>query len=407
VAQIRPFRGVRPRPDLAAEVVAPPYDVLSEAEARAIVARHPSSFLRVTRPEVNLPAGVDAHGASAYTAARESMEQMLASGSLVRDETPSLYLYGQQMGEHEQVGLVALCSVDAYDAGDIKKHEFTRPDKEQDRVDHILGSGAQTGLVFLAFRQTEALRLLLAWPEEAPLFDVTTDDGVRHALWRVADAVGLTALVDAFAEVDALYIADGHHRSAAASRVATQLSARGVEGDHHRWFIAGVFPDDRLQVMAYNRVVADLNGHTPDGLREAIGAHFEIAPAARALPASRGVVHMYLQGRWWSLTRRAHLAGDDPVADLDVAALQDRVLGPLLGIDDPRRSTRIRFVGGIRGPEALMTPVDAGEAAVAFSLYPTGLDELFRVADAGRVMPPKSTWFEPKLRGGVVVNPLG
>jgi uncharacterized protein (DUF1015 family) len=260
--------------------------------------------------------------------------------------------------------------------------------------------------VFLAFRQTESLGRLLAWPSDAPLFDVTTDDDVRHALWRVADDAGLGALVDAFAEVPALYIADGHHRSAAASRVAAQLTARGVEGDHHRWFIAGIFPDDRLQVMAYNRVVADLNGHTPEALRAAIGEHFVVARAESAQPASRGVVHMYLQGAWWSLTRRAHLRSDDPVANLDVAALQDRVLGPLLGIDDPRRSTRVRFVGGIRGAEALSGPVDRGEAAVAFSLFPTGLDELFLVADAGRVMPPKSTWFEPKLRGGVVVNPL-
>jgi len=401
VAQIRPFRGVRPGPGLAAEVLAPPYDVLSEAEAREIVARLPRSFLRVTRPEVGLTEGSDAHGAAAYALARENLDAMRADGTLMRDETDSFYLYGQHMGTHRQLGLMALCSVDEYDAGDIKKHEFTRPDKEQDRVDHMRALGAQVGLVFLTYRQTDALSSLMSWPEAAPDFDVTTDDGVQHALWRVEGAA-LDALRAAFADVPALYIADGHHRSAAASRNAAAIGGEGA----HRWFLTGIFPDDQLQVMAYNRLVADLNGHTPEALRAAIAEHYELSEADGGTPPARGEVRMYLEGRWWSLRRRAHLEVSDPVANLDVAALQDRVLAPLLGIADPRRDTRVRFVGGIRGTDALAAAVDAGEVAVAFSLYPTGLDELFLVADAGQVMPPKSTWFEPKLRGGVVINVL-
>ncbi len=400
MAKLRPFRGVRPGPGLAAEVVAPPYDVLSEAEARAIFRRQPRSFLQVTRPEVCMPEGSDAHSPAAYERARQNLEAMLADGTLIRDGAPSLYLYGQHMGAHRQLGLMALCSVDEYDAGAIKKHEHTRPDKEQDRVDHMRALGAQVGLVFLTYRQTDDLAALMTWPAREPAFDVTTEDGVRHILWRLEDT---EPLLRAFDQVPALYIADGHHRSAAASRNA---AAVGPQPGAHRWFLAGIFPDDQLQVMAYNRVVSDLSGHEPAALRGAIAEHFAIGPAPGPDPTERGTVHMYLEGRWWALTRRPHLRSEDPVADLDVAVLQERVLAPLLGIADPRRDTRIRFVGGIRGHEALSGPVDRGEAAVAFSLYPTGLDELFRVADAGDVMPPKSTWFEPKLRGGVVVNLL-
>jgi len=401
MAEIRPFRGVRPGPGLAAEVVAPPYDVLSEAEARAIVARLPRSFLRVTRPEVGLPEGSDAHGAEAYALARENLDAMRADGTLVRDEGPCFYLYGQHMGAHRQLGLMALCSVDEYDKGDIKKHEYTRPDKEQDRVDHMRALGAQVGLVFLAYRQTEVLASLMTWPETAPAFDVTTDDGVQHALWPISGEAA-EALRAAFADVPSLYIADGHHRSAAASRNAEAIGGDGS----HRWFLAGIFPDDQLEVMAYNRLVADLNGHTTEALRAGIAEHYDLSEADGGTPPSRGEVRMYLEGRWWSLARKAHLKSDDPVANLDVAALQDRVLAPLLGIADPRRDTRIQFVGGIRGVDALAAAVDSGAAAVAFSLFPTGLDELFLVADADQVMPPKSTWFEPKLRGGVVINIL-
>ncbi len=401
MAQVRPFRGVRARPDLARDVVAPPYDVLDEAEARAIVARNPRSFLRVTRPEVNLPVGVDAHGTEAYAAAREALLGMLDDGTLVQDDEPCFYLYGQRMGTHVQTGLLAVCSTAEYDAGIVKKHEYTRPDKEQDRVDHILQSGAQTGLVFLTYRQTEGLATLLSRPSELPLYAITTDDGVEHVLWRVDAPETVAAISQAFDAAGDLYIADGHHRSAAASRVAAELGDGPA-----RWFLCGIFPDDQLQVLAYNRLVADLNGHSAEALRAAVGEHFAVAPIGTGVPAERGHVHMFLGDRWWRLVRRPSTASSDPVADLDVAVLQHTVLEPLLGIRDPRRDTRIRFVGGIRGPEALEQAVRAGEAAVAFHLFPTSLDELFAVADSGQVMPPKSTWFEPKLRGGVVVNRL-
>lgn len=402
MAEIRPFRGVRPRPDLAVAIVAPPYDVLSEDEARAIARRDGRSFIRVTRPEVNLPEGSDPHDARAYAAGAQRFEQMLAEHLLEQDDAPCLYFYGQQMGAHRQVALMALCSVAEYDDGRIRKHELTRPDKEQDRVDHIHALGAQTGLVFLTCRRDPALsaRLRAARPAR-PLFEVTTDDGVIHTLWKVDDPATISGLTEAFSKVERLYIADGHHRSAAASRVNAALGGQGP----HNWFLAGIFTEDELQVLAYNRLVHDLNGHSPAALREALSRDFELSHADSAEPPERGTFTMYLEGRWWLLRPRPGVVNaDDPVASLDVAVLQDRVLGPLLGIADPRRSTRISFVGGIRGTAALAAAVDRGEAAVAFALAPTGLDQLFAVADADQIMPPKSTWFEPKLRGGVLIH---
>ncbi|MCB9742543.1 MAG: DUF1015 domain-containing protein [Alphaproteobacteria bacterium] len=404
MARIRPFRGVRPRSALAEAVLAPPYDVLNEAEARAIVARDGRSFLRVTRPEVNLPEGSDPHGAAAYSAAREALQRMLAEGTLEQDAEERFYFYGQRMGDHEQVALMALCSVEEYDRGAIKKHEYTRPDKEQDRVDHITGVNAQTGLVFLAYRQSRALAEVVAAARPAqPLFRVTTDDGVVHTLWRVDDPGANAALAEAFAGVPALYIADGHHRSAAASRVS---EARGGRGEA-AWFLAGLFPDDALQVLAYNRLITDLGGRDAAGFRAALGERFTLTPVEDPAPPERGAFSLYLEGKWWGMRPKPGVVDDsDPVASLDVAVLQDHVLDALLGITDPRRDERVSFVGGIRGHAFLAAAVDRGEAAAAFALYPTGLAQLFAVADADRVMPPKSTWFEPKLRGGVLVHLL-
>ena len=405
MARIRPFRGLRPRSDAALSVIAPPYDVMSEAEARDMVGTNPDCFLRVTRPEVGLPPGSDAHGAEAYAAARAVLDGLQARGVMVQEDADAFYLYSQQMGEHHQAGLMAICSVAEYDAGDIKRHEFTRPDKEQDRVDHILGTGAQTGLVFLAHRQDDRVAALQgAVLGREPLFVVTTPDGVEHTLHRIDAAEEVAAWRDAFSDLSALYIADGHHRSAAASRVAKQLNgAGGSDG-----FLAGIFPEDQLHVMAYNRLVADLAGRDAAAFRAAVGESFEIQVDVEPKPAARGVIHMFLEGRWWGLLPRPGLIDPaDAVASLDVSVLQDHLLAPLLDIQDPRRDTRIRFVGGIRGPGALSDAVQAGEAAVGFSLYPTGLDQLFAVADSGQVMPPKSTWFEPKLAGGVVLHKLG
>lgn len=402
MATIRPFRGLRARPDLAAQVVAPPYDVLSEAEARDIFARRPKSFIQVTRPEVHLPEGVDAHGREAYAAGGLALQTLIAEGALIQDDEPSLYLYAQTMGEHRQVALMCLCSTDEYDAGTIKKHEFTRPDKEQDRVDHIQGVGAQTGLVFLAHRANQGVREALAAAVAEPLFSVTSEDGVVHELSRIAGEGDIARIGAAFDRLEALYIADGHHRSAAASRVAA------LRGGDAKWFLCGIFPDDALFCMAYNRLVRDLNGFTPGALRKVLAREFELVDGVEAVPTERGTFTMYLEGRWTLLRPLDGVVPqDDPVGGLDVAVLQDRILAPHLGITDPRRDTRVEFVGGIRGAGFLSDAVDAKRAAVAFHMVPTGLDQLFRVADADRVMPPKSTWFEPKLAGGILVNLLG
>jgi uncharacterized protein (DUF1015 family) len=405
MADVRPFCGIRPRNDLAAEIIAPPYDVLSEAEARVLAEPNSRSFLHVTRPEVDLPEGVDAHGPEAHTKARMNLDAFREAGWLVGDDRPCFYLYAQTWKGRSQVGLMAACSVDEYDAGTIKKHELTRPDKEQDRVDHMDALDAQVGLVFLAYRDDyPAVRAALAAAQNrAPDWTVETEDGVTHALTVVDDPTLVGRVEAAFAGVDALYIADGHHRSAAASRVC---SLRGGAG-HSGRFLAGIFPDSELQVLAYNRLVEDLAGHSEEELLAAVGESFELTAGVDAMPTSRGHWTMYLGGTWYGLTARAGVVPEgDPVGSLDVAVLQDRVLAPLLGIDNPRTSGRVKFVGGIRGAEALERAVDGGEAAVAFHLHPTGMDQLFAVADADMLMPPKSTWFEPKLRGGVVLHAL-
>ena len=400
MASVQPFRVVRPTDALAARVIAPPYDVLTEDQARSI-AKERRSFVRVTRAEVDLPEGTDPHSDAAYQQARTTLDAMLEDGSLVLEDTESYVIYGQKMGDHFQVGLIGGASVEEYDDGRIAKHEYTRPDKEDDRTHHMEVLDAQVGLVFLAYRPSPAIDALIAGiTASPPRWRVTTEDDVEHTVWSVpADQVG--PLQAAFADVDRLYVADGHHRSAAASRVhanrGTALTAS---------FLAGIYPSDQLQVMAYNRVVLDLNGHDADGLLAAIAERWDVSPATSGTPAARGDIHLYLGGSWRTLRlKQAYCDESDPVARLDVARLQDHLLEPLLGIDDPRRSKRITFIGGIHGPDELARQVDAG-AALAFSLFPTSLEQLFDVADADRVMPPKSTWFEPKLREGVVLRLL-
>lgn len=403
MAQIRPFPGIRAADALAGEIIAPPYDVVNEAEAKAIAGPNPKSFLHVTRPDVDLAPGVDIHSPAAYERARENLDAFMQRGWIVQDERDCFYLYSQTWQGQTQVGLLAVCSVDEYDGGIIKRHELTRPDKEQDRVDHILHTGTQTGLVFLAYRDEfpavqAAMEAALALPEA---WRVTTDDGVEHALRVVQDRALVAQLKMAFGGVPNLFIADGHHRSAAASRVAEHNRGAGSSA----WFLAGIFPDSQLRVLAYNRLVADLHGHTEAGLLRAIGHHFDIEPGVAPAPEGRGHFTVYLGGVWYGLRPKAGTVDQaDPVASLDVSVLQDRVLGPLLGIHDPRTDKRIEFVGGIRGWEALQSAVDEGRAAIALHLYPTGLDQLFAVADEDKLMPPKSTWFEPKLRGGVVAH---
>ncbi len=403
MSRVVPFRAIRAANALAAQVIAPPYDVMSEAEARAIVAGNPKSFVRVSRPESVMPAGADSHAPEAYATARAQFQAMLAEGALVQDDTPSYYLYGQTWQGRTQVGLVAGFSVEEYDQDLIKKHEFTRPDKEKDRVDHIDATDCQTGMVFLAYRDQEALNALIAKGSAgAPEWEVTTEDAVTHRLWRISDAASVAAITEAAGQLPCAYVADGHHRSAAASIVHRQRSGKAGS---HAWFLAGLFPASSLRILAYNRAVKDLHGHTEASLLASIAAHFDISDTDAPVPPGRGRVTMYMGGKWRLLTARD--VPTDPVAGLDVSILQDRVLRPLLGIDNPRTDKRIDFIGGIRGHEELVRLVDSGSHAVAFHMHPTSLGELFDVADSGNVMPPKSTWFEPKLRDAVAMHAIG
>jgi len=396
MADVRPFRALRPREDLAADIIAPPYDVLDEDEARAI-AVNPRSFLHVTRSEVDLAPGTDSHSEDAYRKARANLDRFAAEGLLKLDDAATYYLYGQKMGDHVQVGVLAACSVDEYDNGLIAKHEFTRPDKEDDRTHHMDVLDAQVGLVFLTYRSQEPLdSLILTLSATEPTWKVTTDDDVEHTFW-VVPPDQVEAMQSAFGKVPKLYVADGHHRSAAASRIHGQ---RGDEAS--AYFLAGIFPSNRLHVMAYNRVLHDLNGHTPETLLQQIAERFDVSEGP-SVPAKRGEYSMVLEGRWYRLVPK-HVPSD-PVGRLDASVLQEQLLKPLLGIEDPRRSSRISFVGGIRGPEHV-AKLTAKHSGVGFHLFPTGLEQLFDVADAGEVMPPKSTWFEPKLRGGVAVRKL-
>lgn len=403
MSNLRPFCGVRPKSTLAAEIIAPPYDVLNEEEAREIVSRLPKSFLRVTRSEVDLPEGSDSHSHEAYEKAGDNLLKYIEDGWLVQDDSPCFYLYTQTWQGRTQTGLMALCDTNEYDENLIKKHELTRPDKEQDRTDHIHILGAQTGLVFLTYRdQYEAVQDAM---NQAKTLDadwsVTTDDEVTHTLTVIKDGALVASIQAAFADVDALYIADGHHRSAAASRVAKLRERAGTSG----YFLAGIFADSELKVLPYNRVVSDLNGHSQADFLEKVGEHFDIRLSDSPEPPERQTMTMYIDGAWHLLKPKSHLLSEDVVASLDVSLLQDNVLAPILGIENPRTNTRIAFVGGIRGPQALSKAVDAN-GGVAFCMHATGIDQLLAVADADQLMPPKSTWFEPKLRGGVLVHKL-
>lgn len=404
MATVKPFAAVRPRPDLAPRVSAPPYDVVSEAEARRLVEAEPLSFLRVSRPEVGLPPGSDPHSPAAYAQARRVWCELLERGVLRREAQPAFYLYRQVMGAHRQTGLVGAASCQEYLDGVVRKHELTRPDKEEDRTRHIEALDAQTGPAFLFYRAVPALTAFLRERTTAPPdVDFTAPDGVRHSTWTVADAEGIAFLVQSFGALPRLYIADGHHRTAAAARVYQTRGGRGGSGG----FLSVIFAHDTLQILPYHRVVRDLNGLTPEALLARLRELGPVRAGGAGQPGARLEVGVYLAGRWWTLQFRPELAqAANPAEALDVALLQRHVLGPLLDIADPRRSERIDFVGGIRGPAELERRVDAGEAAVAFALHPPSLEELMAVADRGEIMPPKSTWFEPKLRDALFCLPL-
>ncbi|MBI2311068.1 MAG: DUF1015 domain-containing protein [Betaproteobacteria bacterium] len=408
---IRPFAGLRPAPGRAADVAAPPYDVLTTEEARVRAKGRPWSFLHISKPEIDLPENTDPYAPEVYAKARGNLDRMLEAGIVARDAGPCYYAYRIVMGQHVQTGLVAATSVPDYDSNRIRRHEFTRPDKEDDRVRQIEALNAQTGPVLLAYPAAPAIDAMLARVSAAaPDADVTTEEGIRHMIWPVRDPAAIRALTEGFDAMAALYIADGHHRSAAASRVAARRRAAnprhsGEESYNH--FLAVIFPHHEMQILDYNRVVTDLGSLTPSDLRKHVAERFAVAPSAAPVkPAHPGEFGLYVARAWYRLTIRPELIpADDPVARLDVSLLSDHLLGPILGIHDLRRDRRIDFVGGIRGLGELEKRVDGGGGA-AFSLYPTRMQDLMAVADAGHVMPPKSTWFEPKLADGLVSHVL-
>jgi len=404
---IRAFRGLRPAPGQAGAIAAPPYDVLSSDEARARAAGKPWSFLHISKPEIDLPRDIDIYSAEVYAKAAENLAKMLAAGVLVRDDAPCYYAYRLTMGEHVQTGLVAAASVADYDSNRIRKHEFTRPDKEDDRVRQIEALNAQTGPVLLAYpASTTADALIEAIAQGTPTADVTADDGIRHQIWILTDAAKIAAITQTFDAMNALYIADGHHRSAAASRVAAAHRKPELE-QPAEYFLSVIFPHHQMKILDYNRVVKDLNGLEESALVTRLATAFTVEDCAQQVhPARPGEFGMYLAGRWRKLTIKPELIPADPVASLDVSLLSEHVLGPLLGIADLRRDKRIDFVGGIRGLAELEKRVDSGEMAVAFALHPTRMDQLMAVADSNNVMPPKSTWFEPKLADGLVSHVL-
>ncbi len=403
---IRPFAGLRPVAGRAEDVLAPPYDVLNSDEARQRATGRPWSFLHISKAEIDLPRGTDPYDPAVYAKAAENLRTLIEGGVLERDAAPRYYVYRLTMGEHVQTGLVAVASAAAYDSNRIRKHEHTRPAKEDDRVRQIEALNAQTGPVLLAYRsQTEVDQLIEAQTRQAPVYDLQADDGIVHTFWVVEDAAAIDSLTEAFEAMPAIYIADGHHRSAAGSRVAAKLD-RGPEA-MSSYFLSVIFPHQQMKILDYNRVVKDLHGMDAAQLREKIAEAFSVeAEAAAVSPAGPAEFGMYLDGQWYRLKLQAERIPSDPVGRLDVSLLADNLLQPLLGISDPRTDPRIDFVGGIRGLGELEKRVDSGEMAVAFSMFPTSMEDLMAVADAGEVMPPKSTWFEPKLADGLISHVL-
>ena len=400
MAALAPFRALRPASSVAARVAAVPYDVVSTDEALAL-ADDPLSFLHVSRAEIDFPEGTSPYGDDVYAQAVANFERLKKEAPLQLEDTPALYVYRQRMGAHSQVGLAGCFAVDDYDRGVIRKHEHTRRDKEDDRTRHLLALRAQTGPVFLTYRSRPAVDALISRAiTAASLYDFTASDGVQHTMWKV-DPFEEHQLVVAFDAVPALYIADGHHRAASAARARKQLAgAAGIRGDWD-WFLAVAFPDDQLQILPYNRIVRDLAGMTPDSFMRTLQDRFMIADGP-ASPARRGDVSMFLEGRWHTIALGEAPATATPAERLDVTRLQDAILAPLLGIGDVRTDKRIDFVGGARGTAELESRVGSGDASVAFSLYPVDVQDLMAITDAGGIMPPKSTWFEPKLRDGLL-----
>jgi uncharacterized protein (DUF1015 family) len=409
MASLHPFRALRPAPASAPAVSSVPYDVVSTDEARQLASANPLSFLHVTRSEIDLPADTDPYSAQVYERAKQNLAALRERAPLVHDDAPSLYFYRLRMGNHEQTGIAACFSVDEYENDTIKKHERTRRDKEDDRTRHIVTLRAQTGVVFLTYKRSADVDALAAQVTAGePVYDFTADDGVRHTLWK-AGLDQASKLASAFAKIPALYIADGHHRAASAARaradLKTRLGSPGGTADADT-FIAVAFPDNQMQILPYNRVVKDLAGQSPEQFLAALRERFSVTDGP-ATPSRRGHVAMYLGGKWYTIdVTKAEPSDSTRASGLDVALLQTHILERLLKIGDIRSDKRIDFVGGARGTRALEQAVNGGQAAVAFSMYPVSVEDLMVISDTGGIMPPKSTWFEPKLRDGLLVHTI-
>lgn len=404
--RVKAFKAWRPAEGKAETVASVPYDVVDTKQAAALAAGNPESFLHVVRAEIDLPEGTDPYSDAVYAQAQATIERFKNEGILIREEEPSIYLYSQQMGDHVQYGIVATCHVEDYEEGKIKIHEKTRRVKEEDRIRYVDTQNANTGPVFLAYRDSGKINAIVeATKVSEPLYKFTAEDGVGHTVWKMGNAAELEA---AFGEIPATYVADGHHRSASAAKVGAMRRAANPNhtGDEpYNYFLAVMFPESELKILAYNRVILALPG-TKDEFFSALGEKFEIEANGVAVPPKAGEICMYVNGGWSTLTPKRMPEASDPVAALDVSILQNEVLAPILNIEDPRESNDIDFIGGIKGTEELEKWVDDGRAVMAFSMYPTSMEQLFAVADAGMLMPPKSTWFEPKLRSGLLVNTL-
>lgn len=411
MAEIRPFRCIRPSKEAASAVAALPYDVYDRKEAKEIVKKNPLSFLAVDRAETQFEDGKNPYAPEVYEQAARTLKRWQQEGILTEDESPFYYLYELVMEGRAQTGIVACASVDDYSCGVIARHENTREEKEQDRICHVDVTNAHTGPIFLAYRSQEELNGLVALEKKkTPLYDFISEDGICHRVWKIEDPQKAEEIHRIFSGIPRVYIADGHHRAASAVKVAAmrrEANPSWTGNEEFNYFLSVLFPDDQLMIMPYNRVVQDLNGLTREAFLKKTERYFVVTEKGRKAfsPEQKGQVGMYLDGSWYQLDARPEICTDDPVEGLDVSILQDRILGPLLGIGDPRTDSRIRFVGGIRGLSELERLVDSG-AAVAFSMYPTSIRELFEVADAGLLMPPKSTWFEPKLRSGLFIHAI-
>ncbi len=409
---IKPFRALRPKPELASWIASPPYDVIDSEEARAMARGNDLSFLHVVKSEIDLDPSIDQYDARVYEKAAENLKKFIGQGFFFQDKQDSFYLYQQVMGDHKQIGIIACVSADEYQNNIIKKHELTRPDKEEDRTKHIERLDAQTGMVFLTYRAEESINdLVKGCIKKAPLYDFTGSDGVQHTIWAVDEPEKVKNIQESFQQVETIYIADGHHRSASSVRVRDKRKESNPQHsgeEEYNYFLGVLVPDHQVQILSYNRVVIDLGQWTKDQFLEKLAENFEVTPSSKNQPYAPEQPHffgMYLERGWYCLkAKKGTYADNDPIESLDVQILQRNILSPLLDIKDPRTDKRIGFIGGIRGLKELEKRVDAAEYQLAFSLYPTTVENLMEIADSNQVMPPKSTWFEPKLRSGLIVH---